>query len=822
MPLFADVLVPFPLSGRYCYEVPTFLEKTVARGLRVVVPFGARKIVTAVIFALHHNRPKHYQTKYISEVLEDEPSVNEKQFAFWEWLNKYYLCHLGEVMAAALPAGLKLSSESYVQPNPDCLPAYLTDLSDKEEKVLTFVRQKQSATFREIQNMLKVKDASRHINSLIKRRAVFIHEKIKEKYAPKRIKQVSLHKRLEDADTLKKTFDDLEKRSPRQLEILLQFLAQQKRLNTDVLEKSTLMSGLSASAYKTLLQKEILCEQEVQVSHLSAWAKMTATDTTPLHTLSDRQKSALEAVLSAFGSGKNTVLLHGVTGSGKTLIYAHLIKSALEGGGQVLMLVPEIVLTAQIVSRLKRFFGKEMGVYHSRFSEKERVEVWENVRSGECRFVLGVRSAIFLPFSLLGLIVVDEAHDSSYKQQNPAPRYHARDAAAILAKIHTAKLLLGSATPAVESYYLASRNRFGLVTLNQRFGETALPKIHFADLKKHRKKKQMYGIFTASLREKMEEVLAAGKKIILFRNRRGYAPYLSCAVCDWIPECKHCAVSLTYHLKYNELRCHYCGYSQNVPHRCAACGAHKILTVGAGTEKIENEVAFQFPKAKIGRIDQDTARKKYGYQQIINDFAGGKIDILVGTQMISKGLDFEKVGLVGVLGIDNMLHYPDFRANERAFQLLTQVSGRAGREQQGEVIIQTKMPKHPLLQQLIAQDYHTFYQAEIEERKQYNYPPFSRLMRITLKHPDEKKVGLAAADLAQLLTPWLGKKRILGPETPIIGKIKNLFLQEMLVKLERNLPKLEDIKQEIWQKTISVAQKKEFKPLRIVLDVDCL
>lgn len=820
--LFADVVLPVPIPKTFRYRVPRTLEDWVQVGQRVVVEFGKRKVVTAIIHELHHTPPEHYQAKYILEVLEEEPSVNEAQFKFWEWMSQYYLCCIGEVMNAALPSGLKLTSESYVQLNPDCLPEYLDELSPKEEIIIELLKRKSSVTYQEIGEALEVNNPSNYINKLIGRRAVLLHEQLKEKYKPKTIKKVGLNPTIVSEEDLSNTFDQLE-RSPKQVEILLRFTELSHRLQSGYIDKKILLKNLSASAYKGLIQKGILEEKEEIISRLEDWENMSGKPIeADLGELSDLQTNALNEILQAFGSDKDIGLLHGITGSGKTLIYAHLIKSAIDSGGQVLMLVPEIALTAQIVVRLKKFFGDEMGVYHSKFSASERVEVWDNVKSGKYRFVLGVRSAIFLPFKHLSLLVIDEEHDGSYKQQNPAPRYHARDAATVLAKMHDAKLLLGSATPSIESYYLAKHNRFALISLTERFGEAQLPEVLFADMKKDKEKKQMHGIFTSLLYEKLKATLAEEKQAIVFRNRRGYAPYLNCEDCDWIPQCRNCSVSLTYHMHQNELRCHYCGYSEKPSRTCLACGSSKIAMVGTGTEKIEDETATHFPTAKIQRMDQDTTRKKYGHQQIINDFESGKVDILVGTQMVSKGLDFEGVNLVGIIDADTMLHFPDFRAHERAFQLLTQVSGRAGRKNQGEVIIQTQMPQHPVLQLVKAQDYTSFYQREIQERKTYSYPPFSRVMRITIKHESFNVAEKAAIQLKYSFVKLLGDKRILGPEPPIISRIRNQFIQEIFIKLERNSKGLATIKQKIQQVSVELTQKKEFKKARVIIDVDTL
>ncbi len=820
--LFADVIIPVAVPKTYRYRVPRTLETAIAIGQRVVVEFGKRKIVTAVVHSLHHSPPEHYQAKYIVELLEEEPSVTETQFAFWQWMAEYYLCHLGEVMNSALPSGLKLTSESYVQLNPECLPEYLDDLSPKEERIMQALREKNSLSYRELGDLLELNDPSPYINKLVGRRAVLLHELVKDKYQPKTLKKIGLAPHLRGSEeALKATFEALE-RSPKQSELLLRWLELSRRTQSGFVDKQELTKAVSSSVIRTLLQKEILVEEEEIISRLEEWERTVMhSEEQSLGTLSEAQERAYQALLQCFGE-KDIALLHGITGSGKTMVYAHLIQNAIESGGQVLMLVPEIALTAQMVVRLKRFFGDTMGVYHSKFSASERVEVWDKVKAGHYRFVLGVRSAIFLPFQHISLIVIDEEHEPSYKQQNPAPRYHARDAATVLAKLHHAKLLLGSATPSIESYYLAKQGRYGLVSLLERFADAQLPTVLFADTKEDKKRKTMHGIFSSLLHEKLGTALAKGEQAILFRNRRGYAPYLNCEDCDWIPQCRNCAVSLTYHMKSHELRCHYCGYMEKPSSTCLACGSSKIAMVGTGTEKIEEETALHFPSARIQRMDQDTTRKKFGHQQIITDFEQGKIDILVGTQMVSKGLDFEKVNLVGIIDADMMLHFPDFRAHERAFQLLTQVSGRAGRKQLGEVVIQTKMPKHPILQMVATQDYHQFYEQEIRERHAYQYPPFTRVMRIILKHEKETVVAQAAEKLKISLVEIVGASRLLGPQAPVIARIRNQYLQEIMIKLERNLKGLAFLKQQIRDKAQHLNQQKVYRKLRINLDVDCL
>ncbi len=820
---FVDVVLPVPIPKLFTYRIPKELEGEVAIGHRVVVQFGTKKILTGIVAALHTQAPKEYEARYIITLLDDAPMVNEHQLALFGWLAAYYLCTIGEVLNAALPSGLKLSSESHIQLHPS-FEKMLEDypLSDKETLLIDALKEKKALTYTEASDIIGTKNIYHFLKTLLERQIVLVYEEVKEKYQPKKIKKVRLARSYEDKSSLEDLFATLSKK-PKQEDVLLRYLQEvpifkSADLNKKGLSTNLLLQGdVSASSLQTLIKNGVFEPFEEIVNRFDS----SDGSTEAAILLNAPQNTAKEQIMAQFHE-KETVLLHGVTGSGKTEIYVQMIKEALEGGSQVLYLLPEIALTTQIVSRLKAFFGAKMGVYHSKFSDNERVEVWKGIISGDIAFVVGVRSAIFLPFDNLGLIIVDEEHETSYKQHNPAPRYHARDAALVLARIHFAKTLLGSATPSLESYYNASQGKYGLVTLTERYGNAALPEMKLADIKEGRKKKTLKADFTQELIVALADTLEKGEQAIVFQNRRGYAPYLTCETCAWIPKCQHCAVSLTYHMYHNELRCHYCGYKEKLPGACRACGSNHIKTIGFGTEKLEDDLKLLLPASKIQRMDLDTTRRKYSYQTIIDNFEKGEIDILIGTQMVSKGLDFDKVSLVGIVDADRMLYYPDFRSFERAFQMIVQVSGRAGRrESPGLVIIQTANVAQPFFNNVLRNDYESMYHQEIQERRQFLYPPFVRLVKVTLKHENKAISEKAAVFLKRLLAAELGPDNVLGPEEPIISKIRNLYLMEILVKLGKQ-PSIQKMKDNLKIICQSVEREKDFKKLRITLDVDPL
>lgn len=820
--LFADVLLPVPITKLFTYRVPFELNDHIDIGYRVVVQFGKKKIITGVVANLHETPPEVYQAKYIIELLDDEPIMNEKQLELFAWISDYYMCTMGEVLNVGMPSGLKLSSESKIQLNPDFdLNQSISIFSEKEQLIINVLERDQVITYGEAAQILQIKSYIKIIKSLIAKEVILIFEEVREKYTPKKETFVRLTKHWLNESDLEELMVELEKR-PKQLDVLLAYLQlvpvfNDKKLNIKGAPKKALLDkGVSHSSMKTLEKNKVLESFHVIIPRFS----LPPRDAEHTNTLTEVQQNVKSEIYQNLEE-KQTVLLHGITGSGKTEIYIDLIQDVLEQGEQVLYLLPEIALTTQIVVRLQKVFGEQMGVYHSKYSDNERVEVWKGLISGRFPLIVGVRSSIFLPYSNLGLIIVDEEHEFSYKQYDPAPRYHARDAAQVLARIHSAKVLLGTATPSFESFYLAQEGKFGYVSLNERFGEANLPKIIYADLTQERKQKTIKGDFTSLLADKIAQSLSRNEQVIVFQNRRGYSPYISCEECAWIPKCNSCAVSLTYHMYFNQLRCHYCGHHERLPVTCPACGSTKLKTMGFGTEKLEEDLKLLFPEARIQRMDLDTTRRKYSYQKIINDFEQGDIDILVGTQMVSKGLDFEGVTLVGIFDVDRMLHFPDFRSTERTYQLSVQVSGRSGRnEKPGEVVVQTANLRQSILHYISRQDFMEFYNHEIEERHKYKYPPFFRLIRITMKHRDKTTINLASHALANKIKGKFHKDLVLGPHEPTISKIRNLYLMELILKIPRNNVDLSKLKEMLKNASTSMKQEKEYKQVFVIFDVD--
>jgi primosomal protein N' (replication factor Y) (superfamily II helicase) len=819
--LFAELILPVPVPKLFTYRVPFALNDKVKIGQRAIVPFGDRKILTGIISQLHENPPQAYEVKYLLELLDDEPVVNDLQLTLFDWIATYYVCSLGEVMNAAMPAGFKLSSESMVQIHPAFdWESTLFEFSEKEELLLKQLAQ-ESLSYTAISKLLGVKTIYSILKSLASKEAILIYEEVKEKYKPKTEKRIRLSTPYLSNKALENLFLEIGSK-PKQESILLKYLQEVPVMHDrtankqGIAKKKLLEDDLSESSLSTLVKKNILEEFEVIVSRLESYDEFDLPDVL----LTEDQLRTQEEILASFSQQPVTVL-HGITGSGKTEIYINLIKKALEGGSQVLYLLPEIALTTQIVQRLKKVFGSTLGVYHSRFSDNERVEVWNGIVNERFKFVVGVRSSVFLPFDNLGLIIVDEEHDTSYKQQEPAPRYHARDVALMMGHVHHAKVLLGSATPSIETYYLAQTKKYGYVSLEKRFGDAKLPTIVLANIASERKHKTMKGEFSKVLLQSIENTLKNKEQVILFQNRRGYAPMVHCEDCSWVPKCVNCAVTLTYHQYKHALICHYCGYRESLPTACPSCSSKRLHTVGYGTEKLEEELKLHFPNATIQRMDFDTTRSKTGYETIIDQFEKGKTDILVGTQMVTKGLDFNRVSMVGVFNADRMMHFPDFRSFERAFQLLTQVSGRAGRrEKQGEVVIQTSQSDHPVLQYVINHTLEEFYEHEITDRKNHLYPPFSRLIEITVKHVDKKISREASQQLAEQLKHALKGIKILGPGEPMIAKIRNQYLMSILIKIPRDSGHLSEIKTIVNEQVIQLQQQKEFRNTRIVIDVD--
>ncbi len=817
--VFVDVLLPLALPGYFTYSVPISLENIIKPGKRVVVQFGKKKLYTAIVCNVHNNQPK-FEIKDILQIIDANPIVNQFQLTFWQWISMYYMCTPGEVYKAALPSGLKLESESVILPGNNFMNH--DDLLDDETLVIDLIKEHGSIVIEDIIKITEKRNVYMLIGSLVSKRIIVVEESLTERYIPKFEEFISISPEIENEEHFNSIYEKLS-RSPKQADLLLMFAglskiftSEQKSIKkTDFLKQ---MPG-AANALRELQKKNVLNIHEKEVSRLLDFKG----ENTELAELNIIQVEAIEKIRNYFKE-KETVLLHGVTSSGKTEIYIHLINEYIKQGKQILYLLPEIALTGQIINRLRKVFGNSVGIYHSKFSDSERVETYlnvlqENQINNPFKIVLGVRSSIFLPFSNLGLIIVDEEHENTYKQFDPAPRYNARDSALMLAKMHGAKVLLGSATPSIESYFHAHENKFGLVELTQRFQDIKMPNIIIVDTKEAYRKKQMKSHFSPILLDEIKHTIENGKQIILFQNRRGFSPWLECSVCNWIPGCRHCDVKLTYHKYENKLICHYCGFSTNVPATCPACNSSGVTMKGFGTERIEDDLSLIFPEYQIGRLDLDTARTRRKIDQIMEDFETGTTQILVGTQMISKGLDFNNVGLVGVLNADNMLNFPDFRANERSFQLMAQVSGRAGRKkEQGKVIIQTSQPEHPVIKYVIENDYISLFKWQVEERQKYNYPPFSRMIEFVVKHKNEGIAQSAAFNFSTLLKKQFGS-RLIGPEKPLVSKIQTFYIRHMMLKIERNIA-LQRVRDLVSSSIETLKTNPDFKSAVIVSNVD--
>lgn len=831
---FADVLLPLPLPRLFTYRVPQELNDSVTWGIRVVVPFGKSKIYSGLVLNVHENAPQQVNIKYILEVIDNQSIVSKQQIALWQWISKYYMCGLGEVMAAALPSALKLASETKIQLSPS-FDGDLSILSDKELKLVEALSYHPVMTIDEISKTIDIQKVIPIIKSLVEKDIIITDEEIRDPYKPKTESFIRLAEPYCDNEASVMTLLDslgASKKTAKQQDVLLAFLMQTKSSDNAAkfnlkaaIKKSELLktNDISQARLQTLIDKHIFIQENTVTSRLKSFDSQASPDDIKL---SSPQETAMNEILHQF-QDHETVLLHGVTGSGKTEIYIKLIDKVLSEGKQVLYLLPEIALTSQIVNRLRKFFGNKVGVYHSRFNEYERVEIWNRVLSqggsqnlsDKYQLILGARSALLLPYSNLGLIIVDEEHDGSYKQADPSPRYHARDCSVVLGKLHQCKVLLGTATPSIESYYNAQQGKYGLVNLTQRFAQSTLPEIWVVDIPKSIRQKKMNGHFSQFLIDQMTEALAKHEQIILFQNRRGYSLRMYCNTCQSMPTCIHCDVSLTYHKRSNLLKCHYCGYAIPVPTTCPQCNSTDIEMRGFGTEKIEDSLAELFPDSVIARMDLDTTRSKNAYQKIISDFEAHKTDILVGTQMVTKGLDFDRVSVVGILNADNLLSYPEFRAFEKAFQIMSQVSGRAGRKEiPGKVIIQTYQPKHPALNFVVSNDYNSMYTQQIAERKQFNFPPFCRLIKITLKNANSDLVNEAASALTPLLRTAF-PQRVLGPEWPLVSRIQNYYLKDFWIKLNKD-NQLENNKLTLYKILQEFQENHQFKSVRLVVNVD--
>ena len=757
---YVDVIVPLSVNDTYQYAIEK--SKKIQVGQRVVVQFGIKKQYTAIVVNVTNQKNKEFKIKNVISVLDKEPIINDKQIKFWKWISNYYIANIGDVMNTALPNSLKIASETKLSIN----NAYSSKLNDREEEIFNLISKKPNISIKQLKDNLTFKNYFSLLNQMISKEIIDVYEYIGNKYSEKLISKVILNK---VDDNLLSSLTEKQKR-------LFDFLNsnQDESVLVDLIHKS----NMSRSIFKSLEKKNVIKIKKVSISRISNFSKKII----PTHELSFDQKVAFDEINENFKE-KNVCLLHGVTSSGKTEIYIKLIEKELKAGKQVLYLLPEIALTIQIVRRLQNHFGDKVGVFHSNLNNSERVEVWNSIKN-RFSILLGVRSSIFLPFTNLGLIIIDEEHDSSYKQQQPSPRYHARDSAIFLSSLHNSKVLLGSATPAIESYYNAKQGKFGFVELLKRYSDIKLPKIEPVDLKKGFLKKQMNGFFSKNLIDQISIQLKQKKQVILFQNKRGYSKVLSCDSCGQVVCCKYCSVSLTYHKSFNQLKCHYCGYVDTLDSSCRYCSSNSFTKKGFGTEQVVESLQEIFPDYNIVRMDHDTTRRKNAYEEIILDFQQQKIDILVGTQMIAKGFDFEKVSLVGIIDADSMLNYPDFRSHERAFQLLSQVSGRAGRkEKQGAVILQTYNPEHEIINFVKQHSYSKFYRLQISERKSFKYPPFSRLIFVKFRHTDHKVLDSVTEKFSSFLRKSF-KDRVLGPEYPLVSKVKNYYIKSIMLKIE--------------------------------------
>lgn len=819
MEKFVDVILPLPLQASFTYALPPEMDGQVQIGCRVVVSFGRKKFYTGIVRNVHYLKPQEYEVKEVSAVLDEHPILLPLQFQFWEWLADYYLCTQGDVYKAALPSGLKLESETVVEYNPDFEAT--ESLSEREQKVLDLLAVEPEQTVTRLEKESGLKNILAVVKSLLEKDALFVKEELKRTYKPKTETRVRLTEAACNERRLHFFFDELQRRAPKQLDLLMKYIELSGCLGgreVKEVSKAELLkrSGATPVVFSGLVDKGVFEVYQQEVGRLETVSQAVMS----LNELNVHQQRAFDEIRASFRV-KNVCLLHGVTSSGKTEIYIHLIDEAVRQGKQVLYLLPEIALTTQITERLKRVFGSRLGIYHSKFPDAERVEVWQKQLSHEpYDIILGVRSSLFLPFQRLGLVIVDEEHENTYKQQDPAPRYHARNAAIVLASMCGAKTLLGTATPSVESWYNATEGgKYALVELKERYKEIQLPEIIPVDIKELQRKKRMNGPFSPLLLQYVREALEQKEQVILFQNRRGFAPMIECHTCGWVPKCKNCDVSLTYHKGLNQLTCHYCGYTQPVPRQCPACEGVDLRNRGFGTEKIEDDVKAIFPEARVARMDLDTTRTRTAYERIIHDFQQGRTDILIGTQMVSKGLDFDHVSVVGILNADSMMNYPDFRAYERAFQLMAQVAGRAGRKnKRGRVVLQTKSIDHPIIPQVMHNDFEGMVAGQLAERQLFRYPPYYRLVYVYLKHRNEQLLDVMAQTMAAKLRAVFGA-RVLGPDKPPVARIQTLFIRKIVLKIETNAP-MARARQLLVQVQQEMVAEDRFKSLIVYYDVD--
>lgn len=811
---FIEVVLPLAVSKTFTYQVSEAEFNYIQIGMRVAVPFGKTKIYTALVLDKTNTPPQLYEAKEIHQILDEKPVVNLHQIEHWKWIASYYMCSLGEVFRSALPSGYILESETIISAKEN-VEIDSNELKDDEYLILEALKSQSSITVQEVIKILGKKTVFPIINRLLAKGALVLQEEISEQYKPKLVRYIRLQEEFLQQERLAELLEMLSK-AKKQRELVLHYFQLQAREKAPISVKKLIeTSGSTSAVVKSLVDKTIFEEYYIAQDRV-AFDK----EDNSQFTLSDAQQAAFESIQENFKTF-DVNLLHGVTASGKTEIYIKLLEQYIKDGKQVLFLLPEIALTTQLVQRLTAYFGNEVAVFHSKYTNNERIEVWNQVleNSPKAKVVIGVRSALFLPFSNLGCIIVDEEHEQTFKQHDPAPRYHARDAAIVLAKQHGAKVVLGSATPSLETYYNVQSNKYGLTELKVRYGNVVLPEIQLVDLKDKYFRKKMSGHFSDELLEEITETLSKGEQVILFQNRRGFSPYVECMTCGHVPHCPSCDVSLTYYKFKNQLRCHYCGHSISNPAHCHSCQSVDLTTKGFGTEQIEMELKTLFPEKNIGRMDQDTTRGKFGFEKIIDSFKNREIDVLVGTQMLAKGLDFDNVTLVGILNADNLLNQPNFRAYERAYQMMMQVSGRAGRsEKNGKVVIQTYNPYHNTIQQVLGNDYAGMYKEQIYERQNFKYPPFFRLVKLTMKHRDFDKLKEGSMWLYNVLSQNLDMP-VLGPEEPAINRIRNEYIRTIMVKIPVQ-KHLGNTKKNIAKVLVSFETVPQYRAIKVKVDVD--
>ena len=812
---FVEVILPLSLAKTFTYSISEAEYNYIKKGMRVAVPFGKSKIYTALVIQTHQNKPILYDAKEIHQILDEKPIVTEIQIAHWQWISSYYMCAIGDVYRGAMPSALLLESETIISQKQNGF-VDKSQLSDEEFLVYEALQQQSSLKVQDIMNILNKKNIFPVIQKLMDKNILALQEEMLESYAPKLVRYVKLHSKYESNEGLGELLEKL-KNANKQKEIVLSYFqisAAEKKPVT--VKKLVEIANSTSTTVKALIDKEILEEYYIQVDRINFSGKSREEQLQ----LSEAQHVAFEEIKESF-TQKEVCLLNGVTSSGKTEIYIKLIEDYLATGNQILYLLPEIALTTQLVGRLRDYFGNKVAVFHSKYSNNERVEVWQQVltESPKAQIVIGARSALFLPFSNLGLVIVDEEHEQTFKQVDPSPRYHARDASIVLANSHKAKVLLGSATPSIETYFNAQSGKYGFVEISERYGNVKMPEIELVDLKDKYFRKKMSGHFSDTLIGEITAALSLGEQVILFQNRRGFSPLIECMTCGHVPQCPHCDVSLTYHKHKNQLRCHYCGYAMAKPTNCHSCTSVHLTTKGFGTEQIQQELVELFPNTKVGRMDQDTTRGKFGFEKIIDSFKNREVEILVGTQMLAKGLDFDNVSLVGIMNADNMLYHPDFRAFERSFQMMTQVSGRSGRsEKRGKVIIQTYNPDHNTIQQVVRNDFMAMYKEQLYERQIYNYPPYYKLIKLTLKHRDFDKLKEGSLWLYQVMKQNLTNP-VLGPEEPPISRIRNEYIRTIMIKIPVN-QSLQGTKKTIQKMLNSFEAVAQYRAIKVSVNVD--